>query len=65
MCVTHTTVLDAFFKPPAGVMQGNLQWLGSEDECIEIRVPRNNQPDFSTHQCYVMISPGNASDVEV
>ncbi|XP_041453975.1 nose resistant to fluoxetine protein 6-like [Lytechinus variegatus] len=35
-------VFDAFGKPQAGILQGNLRWLGHYDECRSIIVPEYN-----------------------
>ncbi|XP_030831493.1 nose resistant to fluoxetine protein 6 [Strongylocentrotus purpuratus] len=35
-------VFDAFGKPQAGILQGNLHWLGHYDECRSIKVPEYN-----------------------
>ena len=30
-------VVDAIGKPPSGILQGALQWLGSYSECTQVR----------------------------
>ena len=51
---------DAFFKPPAGLLDGNFNWLGAFDECINIHV---NEANFKTNgkYCLVPVYMGNAS----
>lgn len=36
------TVLDATGKPPIGLFQGNLNWIGQYDQCYRIQADRSN-----------------------
>ncbi|KAK2175029.1 hypothetical protein NP493_758g01001 [Ridgeia piscesae] len=52
------TVADANFKLPTGVLQGDLKWLGSYSECLNVTVPitRHHQEGlFKTHYCSATI----------
>lgn len=37
---TGFTVLDASWKPPAGILRGNLWFLGNYDQCLAVSVPK-------------------------
>ena len=43
-------MLDAFGKPPAGLFQGNLNWFGSYDECLDL-TGETKPSDFDTQYC--------------
>ncbi|KAI0241756.1 hypothetical protein LSAT2_019618 [Lamellibrachia satsuma] len=53
------TVADASFKLPSGVLQGDLNWLGSYSECINVtaQIKGNDQQAelFRAHYCSAMI----------
>ena len=34
-------------KPPSGLMNGNLKWIGNFDECIAIKAMVNNSGEIS------------------
>ena len=34
-------MVDAIGKPPSGILGGNLKWLGSFDECVDVRAAIN------------------------
>ena len=40
-CTIFLTVLDAFGKPGSGVLEGDLKWLGSYDECFAVQARVN------------------------
>jgi hypothetical protein len=47
----YIIVLDTFGKPPSGIIEGNLLWLGEYSECINI-----SQPFYNWHGKYCYIS---------
>ena len=57
-------MIDEFGKPGAGILDGNIKWLGSYDECLNIdpvryRVPRNKTEPykpFETKYCIAHMS---------
>ncbi|KRX82658.1 Nose resistant to fluoxetine protein 6, partial [Trichinella sp. T6] len=56
-------VVDSIGKPPAGIFQGNLLFLGSYEECLDISVPRSQNQNagevkegtFQGKHCSIMI----------
>ncbi|KAK0407463.1 hypothetical protein QR680_019207 [Steinernema hermaphroditum] len=50
--------LDAFGKPPADLLQFESQWMGSWEECLSVKAPKNAQ--YKTKYCWTQIvSPLN------
>uniref|UniRef100_A0A0N5AGU8 NRF domain-containing protein n=1 Tax=Syphacia muris TaxID=451379 RepID=A0A0N5AGU8_9BILA len=53
-------VIDAFGKPPAGVLSGNNLWIGSWSECRKINVIKNRQGQkWSGQYCMASFQPYN------
>ncbi len=39
---TLFSVVDAMGKIPAGVLQGNIRWIGAYDQCLEVQASEFN-----------------------
>jgi hypothetical protein len=44
-------VFDNIGKPPTGVLNGNINWLGSYKACRDIQVSLNNTEEFHGKYC--------------
>jgi hypothetical protein len=44
-------VFDNIGKPPSGVLNGNINWLGSYKACRAIEVSLNDKPAFHGKYC--------------
>ena len=52
-------VIDSWGKPPSSVLEGNLNWLGSYDQCRSIVSPNNPNSTFDSFEgqyCLVNIA---------
>lgn len=46
------TVIDAWGKLPAGILEGNLYSFGNFDECLSVQRPATNDlPEFQAQYC--------------
>lgn len=48
---TALELLDAFGKPPSGILQGNLKWTGSFDECLSLKGLGRGPKTFDGKYC--------------
>ncbi|KAK0407460.1 hypothetical protein QR680_019206 [Steinernema hermaphroditum] len=49
--------LDAFGKPPAGLLKPTTQWMGSWDECLSVKAPMNDL--YKTKYCWAKVAASN------
>ena len=40
-------VVDAIGKPPSGILGGNFKWLGSFDECVDVKAAINKSGEIT------------------
>ena len=44
-------MFDNIGKPPTGLLNGNINWLGSYKQCKSIEIPNKEKPDFYGKYC--------------
>ena len=46
-------MLDSWAKPERGILNGNLNWIGAYDECLNVTIPASSDPtlNFSPQYC--------------
>ena len=62
-------VLDAMGKPPSGVLNGDVKWLGSYDECLAVEASVNISGEMTSpykgQYCSATFTVGNGRPVGV
>lgn len=68
LCYTHIlkmiltfSVVDSWAKPERGILNGNLDWIGAYDQCINITSsgshnPANTESDYRAQYCTLQLS---------
>ena len=67
MTLFHVEVLDAMGKPPSGLLNGAVKWLGSYDECLAVEATVNISGEitlpFKGQYCSATFTAGNGKPV--